>query len=55
MLWELRAATGLAQLRREQERPTEARALLAPVYNRFTQGFNMPELNQAKAFLDELA
>jgi predicted ATPase len=54
-LWELRAAMSLARLRREQERPMEARALLAPVYAWFTEAFDTPELKQAKALLDESA
>ena len=33
---------------------TEARHLLAPVYNWFTEGFNTLDLKEAKALLDEL-
>jgi predicted ATPase len=33
----------------------EARELLAPVYGWFTEGFDTPDLKQAKALLDELA
>jgi predicted ATPase len=53
-LWELRAATSLARLRREQGKHTEARDLLAPIYGWFTEGFNTPDLKEAKALLDEL-
>jgi TolB-like protein/class 3 adenylate cyclase/predicted ATPase len=53
-LWELRAAASLARLRREQGRSTEARDLLAPVYSWFTEGFNTPDLKDAKALLAEL-
>jgi predicted ATPase len=53
-LWELRAAESLARLRRDQGRQPEARNLLAPVYDWFTEGFNTPDLKQAKALLDEL-
>jgi TolB-like protein/class 3 adenylate cyclase/predicted ATPase len=53
-LWELRAAASLARLRRGQSRPTEARDLLAPVYGWFTEGFDTPDLRDAKALLDEL-
>jgi len=34
---------------------TEARDLLAPVYNWFTEGFDAPDLKDAKALLDEMA
>jgi predicted ATPase len=54
-LWELRAAMSLARLRHDQDRPTEARDLLAPVYGWFTEGFDTPDLKEAKALLDELA
>jgi predicted ATPase len=50
-LWELRAATSLAHLRRDQGRPAEARKLVAPVYGWFTEGFDTPDLKQAKALL----
>ena len=53
-LWELRATTSLARLRRDQGRHTEARDLLAPVYGWFTEGFNTQDLREAKALLDEL-
>ena len=53
-LWELRAAVSLARLRRDQGRPIEARHLLVPVYEWFTEGFNTPDLKEAKALLDEL-
>jgi class 3 adenylate cyclase/predicted ATPase len=53
--YELRAATSLARLWREQGRRTEARDLLAPVYGSFTEGFDTADLKDAKALLDELA
>ena len=53
-LWELRAATSLARLRRDQGGRAEARDLLAPVYGWFTEGFATPDLKEAKALLDEL-
>ena len=53
-LWELRAAVSLARLRREQGRYPEARDLLAPVYDWFTEGFGTPDLKEAKSLLDEL-
>ena len=53
-LWELRAAASLARLRRDQGHRGEARDLLAPVYGWFTEGFDTPDLKEAKALLDEL-
>jgi predicted ATPase len=53
-LWELRAATSLARLRRDQGRYVEARDLLAPVYGWFTEGFDLPDLKAAKSLLDSL-
>jgi predicted ATPase len=53
-LWELRAAASLARFRRDQGRRAEARDLLAPVYGWFTEGFDTPDLKDAKALLDEL-
>ncbi len=53
--WELRAATSLARLWQRQGRKEEARALLAPVYDWFTEGFDTRDLKDAKALLEELA
>ena len=52
--WELRAAMSLARLWRDQRKPQQARELLAPVYNWFTEGFDLLDLKEAKALLDEL-
>ena len=52
--WELRCATSLARLWRDQARSKQARALLAPVYDRFTEGFDTADLKTAKALIDEL-
>jgi class 3 adenylate cyclase/predicted ATPase len=52
--WELRAAMSLARLWRGQGKRNEARALLAPVYSWFTEGFDTLDLKQAKALLAEL-
>jgi predicted ATPase len=52
--WELRAATSLARLWRDQGRRAEARDLLAPVYGWFTEGFDTADLKEAKALLHEL-
>jgi predicted ATPase len=54
-LWELRGAVSLARLRRDHGRHTEARDLLAPVYDWFTEGFDTPDLIDAKALLYELS
>ncbi len=51
---ELRAATSLARLWRDQGQHSEARDLLAPIYGWFTEGFDTPDLQEAKALLDEL-
>jgi predicted ATPase len=53
-LSELRAATSLTRLRREQGRPADARRVLAPVYDWFTEGFHAPDLKEAKAILEDL-
>jgi predicted ATPase len=54
-LWELRASTSLARLWRDQGKRTEARDLLAPIFGWFTEGFDTPDLKEAKALLEELA
>jgi predicted ATPase len=53
-LWELRAATSLARLWRDQGRRAEAYELLAPVYGWFTEGFTTTDLKDAKTLLDQL-
>jgi predicted ATPase/class 3 adenylate cyclase len=53
-MWELRAAASLGRLRRDQGHHGEARNLLAPVCDWFTEGFDIPDLKEAKALLDEL-
>ena len=52
--WELRATTNLARLLAKQGRRDEARAMLADIYNWFTEGFDTADLKDAKALLDEL-
>jgi predicted ATPase/DNA-binding winged helix-turn-helix (wHTH) protein len=52
--WELRAATSLARLLRSQSRSTDALAVLQPVYDRFTEGFDTADLVAAKGLLQEL-
>src|SRR6202158_5707118 len=49
--WELRSATSLARLWRGQQRVNQARKLLAPVYRRFTEGFETADLVAARTLL----
>jgi DNA-binding SARP family transcriptional activator len=53
--WELRATTSLARLWHAQGRTDEARQALAEVYGWFTEGFDTPDLQEAKALLQELS
>jgi predicted ATPase len=52
---ELRAAVSLARLWRDQGKQQQARELLAPVYDSFTEGFDTHDLKEAKELLVELA
>ena len=52
--WELRTSTSLARLQQDQGRIAEARSLLQPVYDRFSEGFETADLKTAKALLDSL-
>jgi predicted ATPase len=52
--YELRAATSMARLWRDQGKRDEARDLLTPVYGWFTEGHDTLDLKEAKALLDEL-
>ena len=52
--WELRAATSLARLWRDQGKAQQARELLAPIYGWLTEGFDTRDLKEAKALLEEL-
>jgi hypothetical protein len=47
--WELRAAMSMARLWRDQGKVQQARELLAPVYDWFTEGFDTLDLKEAKA------
>ena len=53
-LWEICAATNLAQLWRDQGRRLEARNLLAPIYGWFSEGLDTPVLQNANVLLNEL-
>jgi predicted ATPase/DNA-binding winged helix-turn-helix (wHTH) protein len=52
--WQLRGATSLARLLRDQHRATEAREILRPVHDLFTEGFTTADLQQAKNLLEQL-
>jgi predicted ATPase len=53
--WELRAAMSLSRLWQSQNKREEARQLLAGIYDWFTEGFDTPDLKEAKALLEELS
>jgi class 3 adenylate cyclase/predicted ATPase len=53
--WELRAAMSMARLWLDQDMREKARALLAPIYGWFTEGFDTRDLKEAKALLHGLA
>jgi predicted ATPase len=53
--WELRATMSMARLWRDQGKRQQAHDLLAPVYGSFTEGFDTPVLQNARALLDQLA
>ncbi len=55
LAWELRAATSLARLLRDQGRSANAIACLQPIYDRFTEGFDTADLITAKQLLNELS
>jgi predicted ATPase/DNA-binding winged helix-turn-helix (wHTH) protein len=55
LAWELRTATSLAKLRNDQGRTEDGTELLAPIYNRFTEGFETADLRTAKSLLSDLA
>ena len=52
--FELRTAISLAGLWRQQGRHEEARGVLAPIYSRFSEGFNTRRLMEARELLDAL-
>ena len=54
LFWELRIALSLARLRVKQNRQHDARQVLAPVYEKFTEGFGTPDLRSAKEMLRSL-
>jgi predicted ATPase len=52
---ELRAALSLSRLWQQQGQRAAAHTLLAPIYGWFTEGFETPDRQEAKALLAELA
>jgi predicted ATPase len=52
--WELRAATSMARMWLRDSRSDDARTLLTPVYDWFTEGFDTADLVEAKDLLDQL-
>jgi predicted ATPase/DNA-binding winged helix-turn-helix (wHTH) protein len=55
LLWELRTALSLARVQIRQHRQDRARQILAPLYDRFTEGFETANLKQTKALLEQMA
>jgi predicted ATPase len=51
---ELRAATSLARLWQKQDQVHQAQQMLAPIYSWFSEGFDTPDLKEARALLEEL-
>jgi predicted ATPase len=52
--WELRATLSLGRLLQKEGRSAEARSLLSEIYGWFTEGFDTPDLQDARAMLEEL-
>ncbi len=55
LFWELRSALSLARLRIGQDRRGDARAVLAPAYAKFAEGFEIADLRNAGAMLEQLS
>ncbi len=53
--WELRTAISLAEFWRSQERESEARDLITPIYEWFSEGFGTPDLRAANSLLESLS
>jgi predicted ATPase len=53
--WELRAAMSMSRLWQQQGKCAKARALLAPIYDWFTEGFDTADLQEAKALLEAVS
>jgi predicted ATPase len=53
--WELRATTSLCRLWQKQGKQEQARQVLTEIYDWFTEGFDTPDLQEARALLEELS
>jgi predicted ATPase/DNA-binding SARP family transcriptional activator len=53
--WELRATMSLARLWHKRGRTADARQELEEIYNWFTEGFDTPDLKDAKSLLEKLS
>ncbi|MGD9049171.1 MAG: hypothetical protein PVF77_14030, partial [Anaerolineae bacterium] len=52
--WELRAITSLVRLWQRQGKVAEARQVLAGIYGWFSEGFDTPDLKEARELLEEI-
>jgi predicted ATPase len=52
--WELRTTTSLARLWQKQDKGKDAKRMLSEIYDWFTEGFDSPDLKEARSFLSEL-
>jgi predicted ATPase len=53
--FQLRAAMSASRLYRDQGRREQARSVVLEIYNSFTEGFDTPDLREARAMLDDLS
>jgi hypothetical protein len=53
--FELRTAVSLGRLFKKQGKESEAKKLLEAIYGWFTEGFDAPDLKEAKSFIEELS
>jgi predicted ATPase/DNA-binding winged helix-turn-helix (wHTH) protein len=54
LLWQLRSATSFARLRLRQDQLEQAKRVLAPVYDQFSEGFDAADLRTARAILESV-
>jgi predicted ATPase len=52
LFWQLRSSLDLARLRMGQDRMAEAKAIVLPVYENFTEGFDISDLRNARSLLE---